>query len=59
FVGDIKPVLTVVPVDEWEKKDEYERICKSSPVNAVKYAIEGWQFKDPQYPVRRYNEYLK
>lgn len=59
FVGDIKPVLTVVPVDEWEKKDEYERICKSSPVNAVKYAIEGWQFKDPQYPVRRYNEYSK
>lgn len=59
FVGDIKPVLTVVPVDEWEKKDEYERICKSSPVNAVKYAIEGWKFKDPQYPVKRYNEYLK
>lgn len=59
FVGDIKPVLTVVPVDEWEKKDEYKKICKSSPVNAVKYAIEGWQFKDPQYPVKRYNEYLK
>lgn len=59
FVGDIKPTLTVVPVDEWEKKSEYERICKSSPVKAVKYAIESWQFKDPQYPVKRYNEYSK
>lgn len=43
--------------DEWEKADEYKEITSLSPVAAVKYGLEHWEFKDATYPLKLHEKY--
>lgn len=59
FNGEINVRFNVIPANEWEMSDEYKRITHLPPIDAVKYGLNHWEFKDATYPAKLRNEYLK
>lgn len=59
FGSSVKMSFNVIPVDEWEKADEYKSITHSSPVNAVKYGLRHWEFKNADYPLALHEKYSR
>lgn len=57
FGSSVDMSFNVIPTDEWEKADEYKKITSLSPVNAVKYGLEHWEFKDATYPLKLHEKY--
>jgi Ca2+/Na+ antiporter len=52
-----KVTYTVISADEWEEAEEYKKITDSSPIEAIKYGLKSWKFKNPKYPQKLYEEY--
>lgn len=59
FGGNVKASFTVISADEWEMAEEYKKITHSSPLNAVKYGLEQWEFKDATYPLKLQRQYAQ
>ena len=57
FGGNDAPTYTVIEVEQWSEKDQYKIIVESSPIEAVKYAVQSWDFKDPKYPNKLLQKY--
>lgn len=65
-LGQIDPCLfgssvcmsfNVASADEWEMYGEYKKLANSSPVDAVKYGLAHWEFKDATYPLKLHEKY--
>lgn len=59
FGGNVNSSFNVISADEWEMAEEYKKIAHSSPVDAVKYGLTHWKFKDATYPMSLRNEYVQ
>ncbi len=57
FGSSVNMSFNVIPVDEWEKADEYKKVTSLSPVAAVEYGLEHWEFKDATYPLKLHEKY--
>lgn len=57
FGSSVQMSFNVIPSDEWENAEEYKELTHSSPVAAVKYGLEHWEFKDATYPLKLHEKY--
>ncbi len=57
FGSSVCMSFNVASADEWEMSDEYKKIAASSPIDAVKYGLEHWKFKDATYPLKLHEKY--